>query len=896
MTVMTEWATQPLSPQETLNRAYEASMVGEGREKFYSSVDEADHVSEKPAHFSKLQQALPAVSAGIAIAISDAQNSKGRVPMWANPLADVDPDVLAYLGLICMFNSVLRNLTVTKTNQEVGAMVEQELLKIELLDADAVARQEEVQKAKEDGVTPGKNFARNARIIKQVKETQRGASQRLKSLRIIAQKNGFSSINFGVYNNKEERLTMEVRRGHLASPIVSAVLKHCDVFEKGNTKVTAKNTRSFFVFTKHAEELLDQNEISLSWMQPLFKPMLCPPTPWTSFTTGCYKDPFLASRNPLVRGATRAQKRAIEHQLKSGNPNYLRALNALQATPLCINEPMLELVQWCWDEQKKISKFPTRSLPDRPMLPDNFKASMTTAEINNRKAEIRKHFKLVSQVKGSKRVIEQDLQVAHELAVHDEFYLGWNFDWRSRMYPLTSFSYHKDDHIKSLFLYRNGIKVDGNDAYFLKVHLANVGDFDRISKAPLDDRVSWVDQNSEWLLEVGRNYKETFDAWSTADSPFSFVAACQEYVRYIDEGEDFVGYLPKSLDGSNSGVQHLSALTLAEKEGSYVSLTPSDTMSDIYQLNAERLTTELRGLAYDPSTYSSVFPDPKSQFQRSPAQLARVALRHGITRRLVKRPSMTWPYGSKAIGMGDQFVKDLMEPLQRKYVYGEIDSHPFGNSESEQFEAARFLGRASYKVITETLPKVSEAMTYVQAAALTLSKENKYMSWISPAGFPAYQDYRKRKPKAIKLALYDRAVGDTVRTKTTVSYETDTIDAQKMQNAISPNLVHSFDAAHMQNTICAMLDHPNGPVENFFMIHDSFSISGDTWELFDVVRQSFVDQYNGDCQLLKFETSVRQNMDNPTDPFLDKDGVEHKIPAKGALDITGVLESQFAFA
>ena len=58
-----------------------------------------------------------------------------------------------------------------------------------------------------------------------------------------------------------------------------------------------------------------------------------------------------------------------------------------------------------------------------------------------------------------------------------------------------------------------------------------------------------MDQNSEWLLEIGRGYKETFDAWSTADSPFSFVAACQEYARYIDEGEDFVGYLPKSLDG-----------------------------------------------------------------------------------------------------------------------------------------------------------------------------------------------------------------------------------------------------------------------------------------------------------------------------------------------------------
>ena len=48
-----------------------------------------------------------------------------------------------------------------------------------------------------------------------------------------------------------------------------------------------------------------------SWMQPILKPMLCPPTPWTSFNTGCYKDPFLASKNKLVRGVTKAQQSAI---------------------------------------------------------------------------------------------------------------------------------------------------------------------------------------------------------------------------------------------------------------------------------------------------------------------------------------------------------------------------------------------------------------------------------------------------------------------------------------------------------------------------------------------------------------------------------------------------------
>ena len=93
----------------------------------------------------------------------------------------------------------------------------------------------------------------------------------------------------------------------------------------------------------------------------------------------------------------------------------------LQETPLAINEGMLEVVQWCWDEQKSVGKFPTTKLPPRPKLPENYRDSMMQDEISARKADIRRHFKLERQVKGSAAVMRQDLQVAHELAVHDEF-------------------------------------------------------------------------------------------------------------------------------------------------------------------------------------------------------------------------------------------------------------------------------------------------------------------------------------------------------------------------------------------------------------------------------------------------------------------------------------------
>ena len=894
----------PPTAQEIANQAYEATMVGEGNEKFSISMIGADHVTERPAHFNKLQEALPLVSKGIILDLKTYRASKGRIPMWVEPISTLDPDVLAYIGLLCMFNSVLKDTTVTNTVLTIGTMIEQELLKLELLEDDKQRRQVELQEAKEAGVKPQPNRPQNARVIKQVMESNSGYAQRVKSLRIIAKKNGFTSVNFGTYKNTAEQLVIETRRAHLASAVTSAVLKYCDVFNKEHVKVKAKRSRSHYAFTDEAQAALDETEEYLSWMQPVLKPMLCPPTPWTSFDTGCYKDPFLASKNKLVRGVTRAQQSAIEHQLSEGTPNYLRAINLLQATPLAINEGMLEVVQWCWDEQKSLGKFPTTKLPPRPKLPENYRDSMMQDEISARKADIRRHFKLERQVKGSAAVMRQDLQVAHELAVHDEFYIGWNMDWRSRMYMLTPFSYHKDEHIKSLFLYRNGYRVEGNDAYFLKVHLANCGDFDKISKAPLDHRVKWVDDNHDQLLACARDYKEGYGDWSRADKPFTFLAACIEYARYIEEGDNFVGYVPKSLDGSNSGVQHYSALTLAEKEGSYVNLTPSPTVQDIYQLNAGRMVSILEGMrkegvidqrwSSEAQKEKAAQPySPGKPYSRTKAQLARVFLKFGVTRKLMKRPCMTWPYSSKALGMADQFVEDLMKPLQRLVAYGDIARHPIADTEPGQFEAARFLGQVSYDCITETLPTISKAMNYLQAMALTVSKENKALAWTTPAGFPAFQDYRSRKPKPVQIMLYDRTAGKRVRTKCHIEYDTDKSSSKRMQNGVSPNIVHSFDAAHMQNTICHMADLG---YTDYFMIHDSFSVSGDTRDLFDGVRETFVDQYSGDCLLGRLEEEVRQRLDDPETPFLDQEGVEHKRPSKGTLDINGVLESEFCFA
>ena len=99
------------------------------------------------------------------------------------------------------------------------------------------------------------------------------------------------------------------------------------------------------------------------------------------------------------------------------------------------------------------------------------------------------------------------------------------------------------------------------------IHLANVGDFDKISKKSLNDRIDWVYANEDMILGVANDFKATFATWSTADYPMQFLAACIEYKKMKEQGDNYECSLFCSLDGTNSGTQHLALASKDAKDG-----------------------------------------------------------------------------------------------------------------------------------------------------------------------------------------------------------------------------------------------------------------------------------------------------------------------------------------
>ena len=851
---------------------YNSTMKEDGQKKWEAKYTGAKEVTQQAPEYQQLKNVLDVVADGLAKDIEEARKGKGRRPTWLDDLIHLDPRQLALIGLQTCYNAVLKDSTLSSVTQEIGSLIDRECLALELLHS--------------DDVEANKN---NKRIIKMVCETHSSASVRMKALRNITLKNGAKSVYFGVVEKIGDRKMHMKRRTANAAPIISAIFQHCHVFQKDTQFTTPTNSITRLAFTDEAQREIENSKEFLQWSQPLLKPIpMDSPKPWAGYHSGAYHDWKLAECVKLVRGASSKQIEAIEHSFKGEIPEHYRALNILQNTRLCINEDMLEVVEWCWETRQSFGKFPKRDTPDFPRLPDDH----MTMDQDLKKAikEDQREWRNTDRaVRGAEAVMKQDLQIANELVIFDYFTIPWACDFRGRFNMIPSFNYHRDDHIKSLFQFQRGRVVVGQNVRWLKIHIANCGGFEKIDKAPLDERVAWFDHNEGWLMDMAKDFKSDHGLWKKADKPFQMLAALFEYSRYLDEGDEFVGFVPYSLDGTNSGVQHYSMLTLGQDEGRLCNLVPQAEMADLYQTVADKVTSRLEVDLEDPSAFGK---NPITK-----AELARIWLDYGVDRRLTKRPSMVFAYSSVAAGMTGQFMEDVMKPLQRDVSYGDIEFHPIARTNKERKVAARYLAEHCYDSIVQTLPKAAEAMKWIQSCTNVLSKQNKLVNWTSPSGFRVFHNYLKRDRVETKIFLFDTAVGERTRSKVSLSMDTGKVDVRKNTASVAANFIHSLDASGMAKTIVRLYDKfekgEEGGCQDFFMIHDSFAISGDVDDLYYGVRDAHIEMYEAENLLLKWQEELRQQLDHPND--FEKAGVE-PIPEMGNLDLQLIRESEFCFS
>jgi DNA-directed RNA polymerase len=648
------------------------------------------------------------------------------------------------------------------------------------------------------------------------------------------------------------RRTMEEAK-HFAFPGNDGIhfgMKMIEVF------IETTGLAQLYLDTSHGQDrrrtLLRGTEAVLDWLDkahdaaahfsPVRMPMLVPPRPWNSSKGGGYLTDA-GGLVPLVRTRNKAYLRELDN---ADMPKVYEAINAIQATPWRVNSAVLAVMRDAWDAGGGIGDLPHRELLGIPPLPsddmevfkvdqpDAFKAwKRSRAEIYEKNAR-----------SASQRVAAaQKIALAARFAPEEAIYFPHSFDFRGRVYPVPgTLNPQGDDQAKALLHFAEGKPLGPSGARWLAIHIANLFGVDKV---PFEERIAWVHSNESRILDSALDPLDGQRFWTEADSPYCALAACFEWAGYKLSGEDFVSHLPIALDGSCNGLQNFSAMLRDTVGGEATNLMPQVRPADIYTKVMHVAAARIKAEAEAGNPFAITWDGT-------------------LSRDLVKQPVMTLPYGVTKSGMRNQIV-DKCKKL------GLDDSR----------ERAGYLADILWEAIGQVVVAAREAMDWLKDAAKVAAKGDMPVSWTTPAGFPVLQEYRQPTAEIIKTHVSGRVVNISR------NFDGTKLDGRRQALGISPNFVHSCDAAHLKLTVCTALDND---ITDFAMIHDSYGThAANTDVLAASLRAAFVEQYTREVL-----TDFRDELAAQLTPELAEKLPE--LPLCGDLDLSLVEQSAYFFA
>ncbi|GAB5503475.1 DNA-directed RNA polymerase [Pyruvatibacter sp.] len=676
------------------------------------------------------------------------------------------------------------------------------------------------------------------------------------------------------------------------------------------TESQSKQTQSIYLgLSDEGRELYqDAHEIA-ALARPRYLPTLVTPTPWTERKGGAYLTEELKSSSVLVRSYNADQNSLIDHAIKDGRMDrLLNVINKVQDVSLTFDPEMIEAIEWAAQSGKVIQSFPVQPPVARPEMPEGF-AEMDPAAKGKFIQQRRRVDAVNRSGEATALLFHTHLLTIKELAEYPEFYQPHNLDYRGRIYPMSMINHQGADWLKACFHFTTGKRIGKQGVHWLAIHAANSGDFGKVSKKPMHTRVEWTEDHSEQLCDVAKNWQTNL-WWLEADKPFAFLAACFEWNRMVEGGgEDYVTHLPVYVDGSNSGVQHLSAAARA-KEGELVNLSDCPEPQDVYQAVADVVIKQLEDIAdwscELPSTEELFANKGEDQYKELLKKwMARAWLKEGVSRKTVKRNTMTFGYSSETAGMAEQLMEDVVQPIEMQHLAGHRPDFPFGLDNGRS--CAFFLAKLNFDTISALLPKVREGMKFFQSCASALAHERKGVTWETPLGLPVVHCSRDWDVKQINLFVLDKTIpvyeADTSRHEyvrdgnvykrmraSVALKQKQEVNKRAQKSGIAPNVVHSMDATHL---LLASERAFSEGVQSLLLIHDSWgSLAPDMPVVVRAIRDTFVELYEDYSPFEAIRSSTVGRLDN-----LEKGLKKLKpIPEPGSLDLDAVRRSHYAFA
>lgn len=550
-----------------------------------------------------------------------------------------------------------------------------------------------------------------------------------------------------------------------------------------------------------------------------------------------YEGGYYLINDPLIRSGLHGHTSLLTDPL---SPATLDAVNLVQSTRWRVNAWVLDLMRECWLAGDLVGGLPSpHDEPLPPRMADEAWAALQPEDKRAYKWQLSEiHGENAARQSGRQAFLEK-ISIAEELRDRDAIYYPHFLDFRHRMYPLATQgpSPQSDDIGRALLMFADGKALGAQGMRWLAIRLANTYGMDKLS---LDGRVDWVLKHTEEIEDSGLNPLDGARFWCEAEEPWSFLATAREYamaMQYSDP-HTFASHLPIPLDGSCNGLQHLSAMGRDPIGAAATNLTPSAVRQDIYTQVADVVIRLVNEAA------SNGVPEAEAWIGR-------------ISRKTVKRAVMTTPYGVTNRGIRDQLI---------------ADGHVARDVATSRGAAADFLRDCIVRALDETVESAKAIMAWLQEVARLLSDAGQPLVWTTPAGSRVRQSYHR-----LNKSQIDTLVGRLVLWE---ENPLGVLDTKKQALASAPNVIHSFDAAHLALTVNAM-----GPGHSFAMVHDSYGVhAADTDRLSETLRDTFVGIYTTDW-LARLYSEFRTSGPKIPEP-----------PARGDFDITSVRRSEFFFA
>jgi len=303
---------------------------------------------------------------------------------------------------------------------------------------------------------------------------------------------------------------------------------------------------------------VEQCRADLLHRHPVHLPHETEPPPWTGWRQrfpGRMPATFVRDWRPETR-------QAVELAFEKPDWEHARAVNALRLVPFEIDPAIADLVGRFAVKIKNHGWKRTEGNGGRKYWLDQWSADFN--------------------------LVNEDLAEAH-FFLRRPFWLTYNTDKRGHVLSLQHLNYGREDHVRAMFRFHNGMKLGKDGLFWLAVHVANCeGSTDKLT---WNERVAWVEQNYPRIERIGtaKDPGILFNEWCDADKPFAFVAACREDVAATVDPENFVAYLPVGFDHTCSGIQHLAMICRDKSAAALVNLLDTDRPQDVYRTVALKI-------------------------------------------------------------------------------------------------------------------------------------------------------------------------------------------------------------------------------------------------------------------------------------------------------------------